>query len=67
MYVQGPTTDPVRVTQTGTGRYVGHIQGVDDVEVFGPYPLDELIAVMADWLEVQLRQVRAELDALRDG
>lgn len=64
MYTEGPAS-PVLVWQTPSGNYAGSFPSDENHTVFGPYPLEELVAVMADWLDVEIGKVKRELDALR--
>ena len=65
MYLEGgSTSDPVRVKQTPSGSWTGHITTPDGVVTLGPYPFDELLAVMDDWLKVAIRDARRELGNL---
>ena len=62
MYIEGgSTSDPVRVHQTASGCWVGHIDTPEGVVTFGPYPWAELLAVMDDWLKVAIREARREI------
>jgi len=65
MYVEGGINpDPVRVHQTASRGWVGHIDTPEGVVTFGPYPWGELLAVMDDWLKVAIREARREIHNL---
>jgi len=60
MFLQGSTeqsTPTVRVVQTPSGRFFGVVNDPQGRETFGPYSdLDELLAVMSDWLTRAIRE-----------
>jgi hypothetical protein len=64
MFLQGTqqqTQSPVRVVQTPSGRFFGVINDPQGRETFGPYAeLDELLAVMSDWLTQAIREASVE-------
>jgi hypothetical protein len=64
MFLQGTqqqTQSPIRVVQTPSGRFFGVVNDPEGREIFGPYDeLDELLAVMADWLTRAIREASVE-------
>ena len=64
MFLQGSTEQtpaPVRVVQTPSGRFFGVVNDPQGREIFGPYAeLDELLAVMSDWLTRAIREASVE-------
>jgi len=64
MFLQGAqqqTQLPVRVVQTPFGRFFGVVNDPQGRETFGPYDeLDELLAVMSDWLTRAIREASVE-------
>lgn len=60
----GNTRSPIHVHQTTGRKWVGRITTPDGVVTLGPYPFDELIAVMNDWLRVEIGKVKRELHDL---
>jgi len=67
MFLQGTqqqTQLPVRVVQVPSGRFFGVINDPDGRQPFGPYDeLDELLAVMSDWLTRAIREASIEQEA----
>ena len=64
MFLQGSTEQsqkPVRVVQVPSGRFFGVVNDPEGRETFGPYSdLDELLAVMPDWLTRAIREASIE-------
>lgn len=64
MFLQGSTEQtqsPVRIVQTPSGRFFGVVNDPEGRETFGPYSdLDELLAVMSDWLTKAIREALIE-------
>ena len=64
MFLQGSTEQsqtPVRVVQTPSGRFFGVVNDPEGHDTFGPYDnLDELLAVMSDWLTRAIREASIE-------
>lgn len=61
----GTSQAPVRIIQTAQRKFVGHLYDGVESECFGPFEdLNELMAVMADWLARAIRDARIEVERL---
>lgn len=60
-------TAPVAIAQTARGQFTGWIRDETETIVFGPYTeLDELVAVMSDWLARAVREAKLNIKRLAE-